>query len=343
MICKYCIVDISHVNSENFRDFVLLSLLQPDEIKLGQRIFGQDIYIDSVVITPHLRAENASYMFLSLLVSGDIQMNPGPGIRRPKHPCTVCSKGVIATSKAVECNLCTKKTHIRCISNTARKEYENITEGEKFRYICIVCQNSSENIVDSPSLDSNNIGVDDIFTTTSNNDDMYKCFDRKGMHFIHLNIRSLLPKMSEVRIIAQRTKAAVIAMSETWLDPSIQDSEVDIEGYSVIRKDRNRKGGGVCIYINNKFAFARHEVNTEGLECVFAEIHLPKTKPFIVGIAYRPPQDQNFLSRFEDALSELRSVWTLSFLVILIYVLKTRIMLYMKITKMFYIYLVLHN
>ena len=60
--------------------------------------------------------------------------------------------------------------------------------------------------------------------------DIYQCFDRKGMHFIHLNIRSLLPKMSEIRIIAQRTKAAVIAMSETWLDPSVQDSEVDIEG-----------------------------------------------------------------------------------------------------------------
>ena len=39
-------------------------------------------------------------------------------------------------------------------------------------------------------------------------------------------------------------------MSETWLDPSVQDSEVDIEGYSLIRKDRNRKGGDVCMYIS---------------------------------------------------------------------------------------------
>jgi hypothetical protein len=34
----------------------------------------------------------------------------------------------------------------------------------------------------------------------------------KGMHFIHVNARSILPKMSELRIMAKKSKAAVIAM-----------------------------------------------------------------------------------------------------------------------------------
>ena len=37
----------------------------------------------------------------------------------------------------------------------------------------------------------------------------------KGMHFIHVNARSILPKMSELRIMAKESKAAVVAISET--------------------------------------------------------------------------------------------------------------------------------
>ena len=97
------------------------------------------------------------------------------------------------------------------------------------------------------------------------------------MHFIHMNIRSLVPKMSEVRIIAEKSKAAVIGICEALLDNSVNDAEIRIEGYTVIRKDRNRKGGGVCMYINNKFAFSKQDLNnSENNESVWAEIYLPK-------------------------------------------------------------------
>ena len=192
------------MNLEHYRDFVLLSLSKPAEIILGQRIFGE-VNIDSIVIAPQLRAYNDTYIFLSLLAtSGDIHLNPGPGRRVPKHPCTVCSKGVIATSKAVECDLCTKKTHILCTSNTTRNEYEKITDGQKIRYICNLCPDTQEIIENTPSPDaSNNNEVEDTYTIPNDNHDLYQCFDRTGMHFIHLNnIISLLPKMSEIRIIA---------------------------------------------------------------------------------------------------------------------------------------------
>jgi hypothetical protein len=58
----------------------------------------------------------------------------------------------------------------------------------------------------------------------------------KGMHFIHVNARSILPKMSELRIMAKESKAAVIAISETWLDSSVINSEIQIEGYSIQRR-----------------------------------------------------------------------------------------------------------
>ena len=74
----------------------------------------------------------------------------------------------------------------------------------------------------------------------------FQCFNQKGMHFIHINARSILPKMSELRVLACHTTAAVISVSETGLDATITDAEVSIDGYSVIRKDRKRSGGGAA-------------------------------------------------------------------------------------------------
>ena len=68
----------------------------------------------------------------------------------------------------------------------------------------------------------------------------------KGMHFIHVNASSLLPKLDEIGHLASTSKAAVIAVSETWLDTSIQDCEVGLTGYYIYRRDRDRHGG-VCL------------------------------------------------------------------------------------------------
>ena len=48
----------------------------------------------------------------------------------------------------------------------------------------------------------------------------------------------------------------LVAISETWFTKHIPDSCVEINDYSIIRKDRsNRKGAGVCFYIKNGINF----------------------------------------------------------------------------------------
>ena len=95
----------------------------------------------------------------------------------------------------------------------------------------------------------------------------YKCFEKKGLHFVHLNIRSLLPKLDELRILARNIRAACICITETWLDNTVFDSEIQIAGYDIRRKDRSRHGGGVCIYIRSDLAFNQlDELSHEELE-----------------------------------------------------------------------------
>jgi hypothetical protein len=47
----------------------------------------------------------------------------------------------------------------------------------------------------------------------------------------------------------------VFAINETRLDCTISDDLVSVPNYDIIRSDRNRNGGGVCIYINNAISY----------------------------------------------------------------------------------------
>jgi hypothetical protein len=47
----------------------------------------------------------------------------------------------------------------------------------------------------------------------------------------------------------------ILAINETRLDCTISDDLVNVPNYDVIRFDRNRNGGGVCIYLNNAISY----------------------------------------------------------------------------------------
>ena len=49
-------------------------------------------------------------------------------------------------------------------------------------------------------------------------------FKKRGMHFIHTNIKSLLPKIDKVRYIGNIPNASIIGISETKLDEIISSS-----------------------------------------------------------------------------------------------------------------------
>ena len=82
------------------------------------------------------------------------------------------------------------------------------------------------------------------------------------------------------------------------------DSEIEVENYVCIRKDRNRHGGGVAMYIRNDIAHdVRSDLSHNELEALWVNILLPKTKPILVGVCYRPPNQNNFYSYLEDMCS----------------------------------------
>ena len=71
----------------------------------------------------------------------------------------------------------------------------------------------------------------------------------KELHILHLKINSLLPKMDEIRFITKHSNASIIGISESKLDWSILNSELDIEEYDLIKR-----GGGVPCYVRKSLS-----------------------------------------------------------------------------------------
>ena len=132
----------------------------------------------------------------------------------------------------------------------------------------------------------------------------FQCLRRKGLHFLHLNARSVISKLVDLKRISQEARPAVLAVSESWLDSSVTDDEVKIDGYTILRKDRNRNGGGVCMYVKNSIAFNRRSDFTSTLlESIWIDLLIPKMKPITIGTCYRPPR-----LPINDSLEELQSI-----------------------------------
>ena len=106
-----------------------------------------------------------------------------------------------------------------------------------------------------------------------------------------LNMTSLTKHVDEIRILLTDKCLDVLALNETRLDEYISNEDIHIDSYDLIRFDRSRKAGGVCIYVKNFHTSfpERNDLMRENLEASFIEIHKPSSASFVVGTIYRPP------------------------------------------------------
>lgn len=88
----------------------------------------------------------------------------------------------------------------------------------------------------------------------------------RGLKITHLNIRSLLPKMDELRLLMSSNPLDVLAVSETWLNESIGDAEESLPGYTFIRRDRPlQRAGGSFVKDGLPYSY-RQDLGNEEIE-----------------------------------------------------------------------------
>jgi hypothetical protein len=125
-----------------------------------------------------------------------------------------------------------------------------------------------------------------------------------------LNARSLANKFDEIKILLSTAKLDVFCISESWLDQSFDDKDLNINGYNIVRSDRNRNGGGLVSYIRESLSFKTIilQKNPEcKIETQWLEIYQNKEK-IIIGNVYRPPSSSvsdmnNFYNEIESVLN----------------------------------------
>ena len=78
---------------------------------------------------------------------------------------------------------------------------------------------------------------------------------KNTLKLLHISAQSLLPKIPEPRLLVEESKYDCISVSETWMNSSFSESELNIPGFKIFRNDRKDKPhGGVAIYARSSLS-----------------------------------------------------------------------------------------
>ena len=78
----------------------------------------------------------------------------------------------------------------------------------------------------------------------------------KGLKIASLNVNGLMKHIEEIRVMLINYPFEILAISETKIDSTISDSEIHINGYTIIKKDRTKNGGGIAFYIKDTLSYS---------------------------------------------------------------------------------------
>lgn len=130
--------------------------------------------------------------------------------------------------------------------------------------------------------------------------------NRHGLGFLHVNARSLIPKMDIFSTWFLTAKPDVVVVSETWLKPSTPDNVISVAGFNVFRCDRKGRAGGTAIYVSEKLqaSVLRSVSIPRQFEFLAIQIVLGNSPLTIIG-CYRPPSaSKDAIRSLTDLLSE---------------------------------------
>ena len=132
--------------------------------------------------------------------------------------------------------------------------------------------------------------------------------DKRGFKRIALNIVHLTCHIDELRVLMYPQLPDLLVLNESKLDSTIDDEDVKIKGYEIIRHDRTRHGGGICIYLKSCFSYSDSAYKCflhPSFEIICFEIR-SNSKPFVIVACYRPPKcDNSFFEHLEMIITKL--------------------------------------
>ena len=132
---------------------------------------------------------------------------------------------------------------------------------------------------------------------------------RSKLRIAHLNVRSIKNRnhLIQVRELMKDSNYDILAISESWLNSTVTNAEVEIEGFKLTRLDRLEKtGGGVCVYSKSSIKVKCLKnitgISEFGFHQLWMLIQLRKLRSILLCATYRP--DYCPTSTFHDIFME---------------------------------------
>ena len=139
-------------------------------------------------------------------------------------------------------------------------------------------------------------------THTTSKMDKIESFDdlsrTKGLKLVHLNTRSLVKKIDQVRLLLDNSDIDLFSISETWMKQHLHTGLIELDGFLSYRQDRGprgkKRGGGLITYVNKKYSDCSESLtdlnaSNENIEAQWVMIHRPHCKNIVSCNIYRPP------------------------------------------------------
>ena len=104
------------------------------------------------------------------------------------------------------------------------------------------------------------------------------------------NARSLVNKLNDFSSFVYTLNYQIIAITETWLTSSIYNNEILPTQYTIYRSDRNSRGGGIMIAINQSIPSKIISISKE-VEALTVQLLLEQ--PINLCLIYNPPNSES--------------------------------------------------
>ena len=126
------------------------------------------------------------------------------------------------------------------------------------------------------------------------------------LSILSLNAQGLTSKFALLNDLIEEHSPDVLAITETWLDQSVSDSEFTPQGYISFRKDRDIKmysenryksenRGGILLMVKSELNATRYTEADADAEILWMQVNPHPRVEWLFGVCYRPEVDEELM------------------------------------------------
>lgn len=117
--------------------------------------------------------------------------------------------------------------------------------------------------------------------------------NRKKCIIANSNINSFPNKFEEISEWLSSKSVDILSIQETKIDRTFPNSQFNVQGFNLFRRDRKKGGGGIAVYISENIVAQQKKVTMcKSLETILLDLRIGQRR-FALVSAYKPPSVDN--------------------------------------------------